>query len=333
MATIIPRPPRQTGEGQRDAFELTKWFDAVWRALSGIVTGIGSGAGVIAWGAINFVGSTLESIETRTHNLLQDIEQTNDTDTSTVGGKHTSNAQLKKYEDHRASTGNPHSTAHSNLSTIAQADDTSTNTDGGKHVTDALVKKYEDHRTASTDVHGVGSGSAVVGTTTTQTLTNKKFGGSTDYAEFESDGTLHFVGGATTFIDLQGSALTLKTQGSGVSVNVTNNTIDFTTGADLNDYVYANFQMQHSWKMGSDVFFHIHWEQAETNMPNFLSEVSVADPGSRQDNRMDVSRCYCQRRFMDDRDTQPDNPRRAITPPTGAALSDVIEVQVLSGYR
>ena len=146
MAIIIPRPPRQTGDGERDKFELTKWYDAIWKAVSGLIYVVGSEVGTISWSTINFVGSTLSSIQTRTHSLLQSIEQANDADTSTTGGKHTSNAQLKKYEDHRASTGNPHGAAHSDLSTIAQADDTSTNTDGGKHVTDALVKKYEDHR-------------------------------------------------------------------------------------------------------------------------------------------------------------------------------------------
>jgi len=65
-----------------------------------------------------------------------------------------------------------------------------------KHISQANGKKWEDHVDASQNVHGIGAGNAVVGTGTAQTLTGKKFGGATDYSEFEADGTLKFVGTA-----------------------------------------------------------------------------------------------------------------------------------------
>lgn len=214
--TPIPRPPRESLDGKRDPFELTKWFDVLWRAL---------GVGGINWRVLDFTNSQLSDIETRPHSDLQDV---------------------------------------------LQADDTSSSTDAEKHVTDALVKKYEDHRTASSDVHGIGASAAVVGTNTTQVITNKKFGSSTNYTEFEADGSMRAVGNATTFEDLQGSVLNLQRQGTGVSLNATENSVDFTTSANLNDYIYDNFQVPHAWSVGSDLMIHCHWWQAEGNLPNFL---------------------------------------------------------------
>ena len=58
-------------------------------------------------------------------------------------------------------------------------------------------------------------------------------GGAANYAQIESDGTLAFYGTATVWDDLLGAAVNLKTQGTGVSTNVTENTVDFTTAANL----------------------------------------------------------------------------------------------------
>lgn len=134
----LPRPPRSIG-GKLDPFELSKWYDRIWQLLS-------STAG-IAWEIVSKVGSSLADIEDRLHSHLQGVEQADDTSSNATGGKHVTDALVKKYEDHRLIIdGNPHGTDHSMLDAIAQADDTSSDATGGKHVTNAQVKKYEDHR-------------------------------------------------------------------------------------------------------------------------------------------------------------------------------------------
>lgn len=91
-----------------------------------------------------------------------------------------------------------------------------------------------------------------------------------NYTEAESDGTLVFNGDATVFDDENGSSLQLKTQGAGVSVNATENTLDYTTGTTLNEYSFDNYQFKHARKLGTDIDIHIHWRQKEANVPNFL---------------------------------------------------------------
>ncbi len=63
--------------------------------------------------------------------------------------------------------------AHADLQLILGLDTTSADTTKNKHVSNAQGKKWEDHVDASTNVHGIGVGNAVVGSGTTQTITNK----------------------------------------------------------------------------------------------------------------------------------------------------------------
>lgn len=67
-------------------------------------------------------------------------------------------------------------------------------------------------------------------------------------------------------------ALSLKVQGVGVSTNTAEATQDFTIASDLNDYLYCNVQLNHDKNLASSIYPHIHWFQAENNVPNFLLE-------------------------------------------------------------
>lgn len=106
-------------------------------------------------------------------------------------------------------------------------------------------------------------------TSTIQALTGK-FGNSSDYSEFEADGTLKFNGNATVFDDVIGSALRLSVVGVGLAVNNVENTLDYSTASDLNDYAYDNYQFSHKRKLGTRIYPHVHWIQKENNKPNFL---------------------------------------------------------------
>lgn len=102
------------------------------------------------------------------------------------------------------------------------------------------------------------------------TYVDAKFGTAPNYTSFDSDGTMVANGNATTWDDLSGSALALQQTGPGVARNATENTVEFTTTSNLADYVYDNYQLRHAWKSGSTINPHIHWEQAQNNVPNFL---------------------------------------------------------------
>ena len=77
-------------------------------------------------------------------------------------------------------------------------------------------------------------------------------------------------GAATTFNDLVGEVTKIKVVGVDIEENAANSSITMKTTADLNDYLYANFQMSHTWKEGTVIKPHIHYEQAQNAVPNFL---------------------------------------------------------------
>lgn len=135
--TLLPRPPANRG-GNIDPFELEKWFTRIWLILSGLpgiswsiidkaesklsdleerthamlqsVLGWSSGAdtaqvrhisqadGKVWQDHVEIVDGNPHGTD---HAMLDAIEQSNDTSADADGGKHVTDAQVKKYEDHR----------------------------------------------------------------------------------------------------------------------------------------------------------------------------------------------------------------------------------------
>ena len=91
-------------------------------------------------------------------------------------------------------------------------------------------------------------------------------GGITNYSEFETDGTLKFVGAATVWKDINlGAAVLSRPAASqpdeanfldenGVDTGIT--TLAFAVGEKAS----GSLEMQHDYKEGSDFTFHIHWQ-------------------------------------------------------------------------
>lgn len=88
----------------------------------------------------------------------------------------------------------------------------------------------------------------------------------TDYSEFEADGTLKFTGNATVFKDINMGAAVLTKPAATAPDEV--NFVD-EAGADtgiaslgfaIGEKVSGNFEMQHDYKEGSDITFHVHWQ-------------------------------------------------------------------------
>jgi hypothetical protein len=73
------------------------------------------------------------------------LKQVDVTSTDTTKDKHISNVLAKGWEDHKNTTGNPHSTQHAQLLNVLGADVTSTDTVKDKHISNAMAKKWEDH--------------------------------------------------------------------------------------------------------------------------------------------------------------------------------------------
>jgi hypothetical protein len=91
-------------------------------------------------------------------------------------------------------------------------------------------------------------------------------GGSTNYSEFESDGTLKYNGNATVFKDINLGAAQLGTPA--VNAPDIDEFVD-NLGADTGietlafapaEHISGDFEIQHDYKEGTDVVFHIHWQ-------------------------------------------------------------------------
>ena len=87
-----------------------------------------------------------------------------------------------------------------------------------------------------------------------------------DYSEFESDGTLKFVGEATIWNDanigsaqLSLPAVSFPSEAQFVD-NTGTNTGIYTLAFSVGDKVSGEVEIPHSYKEGSDYYFHVHWQ-------------------------------------------------------------------------
>jgi hypothetical protein len=149
-----------------------------------------------------------------------------------------------------------------------------------------------------------------------------------NYSQFELDGTLKFNGTACVFVDLLGDTTSLQQTGTGVARNTAENTVEFITAANLSDYLYANYQVNHFWKPGSVVFPHIHFEQANNNMPNFLIRYRWQINGGTKTTAWTDYKCNTPVfTYVSGTLNQIAKGAAGITPPVGYSISDNIEIR------
>ena len=146
--------------------------------------------------------------------------------------------------------------------------------------------------------------------------------------EINSRGFL-FSGDATFFDDLQGDITKTKTVGTRVTLNDTENTINFTNTSTLSDYVFLNFQMSHKWKIGSIIYPHIHWEQTLSTTPNWLIQYRWQKQGGPKTTAWTNYKCDVNVFTYTSGTLNQISNNEGITPPDGAGLSDIIEIRVI----
>lgn len=156
-----------------------------------------------------------------------------------------------------------------------------------------------------------------------------KIGTDAGYTEVESDGTLVAHGSATTWEDMNGSALQLKVSGVGLSINSAENQLEFTTGANLSDYAYDNYQLRHAWKLGSVLKPHIHWHQAQNQSPNWLLQYRWQANAEAKTTAWTNLKCNTLAFTYTSGTLNQISYSAALTPPANAGLSDILEVRLL----
>jgi len=94
-------------------------------------------------------------------------------------------------------------------------------------------------------------------------------GSSTNYTNFESDGTMHMAGNATTWEDIVIHASNLRTGSTTPTYADTGDGIYATRfdNAATQD-IYGDFETRHSYKENTNLEVHIHWQPSTTNTGN-----------------------------------------------------------------
>lgn len=155
-------------------------------------------------------------------------------------------------------------------------------------------------------------------------------GTATNNVTFATDGTMTLNGTATTFDDVVGPAVSLRQSGPGLSTNVTESTLEFLATSDLSDYVYTNVQLPHKWKVGSVIYPHIHYPQIISSQPNFLIQYRWQKLGGAKVTAWTSLKCNTPTfTYTAGTLNQLVHTAAGITPPTGSAISDVVQFRVL----
>lgn len=94
-------------------------------------------------------------------------------------------------------------------------------------------------------------------------------GGSSNYAQVATDGTITLVGTATAFDDLLIEMKeSLKGSGTKPDWDATNLGFLFPQN-NVTEIIYLNVQLPHRWKEGSTIYPHIHFFQDQNVTPTF----------------------------------------------------------------
>ena len=151
-----------------------------------------------------------------------------------------------------------------------------------------------------------------------------------DYSGFNDIGYYKAYGGARAWRDEVGDAVSLRQQGAGVSQDPIGGAAVFAANADLNDFLYKNMQLNHDRDATSRIYPHLHFWQAEANMPNFLLQYRWHVNGQPRDETWKNLRCniaaipytsgvLCQIATTED----------GILPPANSYLSDIVQFRIL----
>ena len=150
------------------------------------------------------------------------------------------------------------------------------------------------------------------------------------YSEFEADGTLEAIGDARTIRDELGDVTTLRVVGTGVAENDAEATMDFSTLANLSDYIYTNVQLNHDRDLSANIYPHIHWFQAETNVPNFLLQYRwQTNAGAKVTSWTDLKCNTAVHAWTSGTIHQICRTASGIAVPAGTTLSDIIQFRIL----
>lgn len=152
-----------------------------------------------------------------------------------------------------------------------------------------------------------------------------------NYTEFTENGTLILHGESTVFRDELNALIgqKLETPASDIIVNIVEGSLTFKSSCTTADYVTMNVQLNHDWKMGSNIFPHIHWWQISSNIPRWLIGYRWQRNGELKNTDW-LYKKWASHAFTYTTGTLNQiSSFGPITPPTGYGISDVIQFRLI----
>jgi hypothetical protein len=165
------------------------------------------------------------------------------------------------------------------------------------------------------------------------TYVPRKFGDidNGNFTGFEDDGTMVFNGDATVYDDMLNQLIgqRLESPSSNVIQNNAEGSLTFQTDATTLDYVTMSVQLSHRWKAGSTIYPHLHWWQAQSNIPNWLLQYRWQRQGQ------DKTTTWTSVKINDNAFTYVSGTLNqisgfpAISAPSGYSLSDIVQCRII----
>jgi hypothetical protein len=156
-----------------------------------------------------------------------------------------------------------------------------------------------------------------------------RFGSVNNYVDIDSAGNLTFHGTATYWADLIGGIAAAVTSGPGVSLSNTEHSLAYVAAANTADYAWLVFQLDHSWKAGSTILPHIHWEQDQNNTPNWLIQYRWQRQGQTKTTVWSNYKCNTNAIVWSSGTLNQISYGAGIVPPANYGMSDIIQVRLV----
>ena len=161
-----------------------------------------------------------------------------------------------------------------------------------------------------------------------------KFGGDADYSSFDETGHGTMGGDARPWRDQLSDAVSLQQSGSGISRNLTEGEVEFSSASTYNsnfslaDSMVANIQLNHDKDLTSAIYPHIHFVQKKNYVPNFLLEYRWQTLGSSQVTAWTKIKCNIPAFTYISGSLNQIAHTSGISVPVGSDISDVVQFRI-----
>jgi len=156
----------------------------------------------------------------------------------------------------------------------------------------------------------------------------------TNFSSFDNTGHETMTGNARPWRDELSDAVNLQQSGSGVSRNITENEVGFTSAStynatfSLSDALVANIQLNHDKDLASSIYPHIHFIQEKNYAPNFLLEYRWQKTGDVQTTTWTKLKCNTLAFTYTSGSLNQIAYSVGIAVPAGTGISDVVQFRI-----